>query len=102
MQGEHRPRTPEIPFPENLFVARSVRRQEIVQNPDAQAALKKEWDRLRKIQTWDESKVREWRDVRAEAQRAGKIVHVGRIFEICVEKNHELPKGHPLRKYKGR
>eukprot|EP00969_Alexandrium_andersonii_P193848 8562575-Alexandrium_andersonii.AAC.1 len=43
LQGEHCPRIPEIPFPGNLFVARSVRRQGIVQNPEAQAALRKEW-----------------------------------------------------------
>ena len=28
--------------------------------------------------------------------------HVGRIFDICVEKNHELPEDDPNRKYKGR
>ena len=28
--------------------------------------------------------------------------HVGRMFEICVEKGAELPKGNPGRKYKGR
>eukprot|EP00969_Alexandrium_andersonii_P148274 6554375-Alexandrium_andersonii.AAC.1 len=66
-----------------------------VANPEAQAALRKERDRLRKIQTCDESKVRERRDVRAEAQRKGQTVHVGRIFEICVDKNHKLPKGTP-------
>eukprot|EP00969_Alexandrium_andersonii_P277800 12279961-Alexandrium_andersonii.AAC.1 len=46
VQGEHRPRIPEIPFPENLFVARSVRRQDIVHDPEAQAALRKEWGML--------------------------------------------------------
>ena len=29
-------------------------------------------------------------------------VHVGRIFEICVEKGAELNKGDPGRKFKGR
>ena len=29
-------------------------------------------------------------------------IHVGRIFDICVEKNHELPEDDPNRKYKGR
>ena len=46
--------------------------------------------------------MREWDDVRAEAKRKGKKVHVGKVFEICVEKGSELPKGNPLRKFKGR
>ena len=29
-------------------------------------------------------------------------MHVGRIFDICVEKGSELPLGDPARKYKGR
>ena len=51
---------------------------------------------------WDESKPREWKDVTNEAKRNGETVHMGRIFDICVEKNPELPKSDPTRKYKGR
>ena len=68
----------------------------------ALAALKKEWDRLRAIGTWDESKVREWKDVRLEADRSGQDVHIAPIFDICVEKNSELAEDNPQRKYKGR
>ena len=46
--------------------------------------------------------MREWRDVAAEAKREGAKVHVGRIFDICVEKNHELGEDDPNRKFKGR
>ena len=46
--------------------------------------------------------MREWDDARAEAKRKGKKVHVGKVFEICVEKGSELPKGSPLPKFKGR
>ena len=35
-------------------------------------------------------------------RRKGKKVHVGKVFEICVEKGSELPEGHKLRKFKGR
>ena len=87
------------PFPAG--VARPVHKPE--RNcKAAQAALKKEWDRLRAAKCWDESKVREWSDVAAEARAKGKKAHVGRIFEICTEKGSELPGGHPDRKYKGR
>ena len=38
-------------------VARSVDKAEIAREPKAKAALDKEWDRLRAINTWDESGV---------------------------------------------
>jgi len=37
-----------------------------------------------------------------EAKREGKEVHMARIHGICVEKNYQLPKGDPKRKFKGR
>ena len=83
-------------------VARPVGGRERKENPLARAALAKEWRRLREGGCWDESRVREWRDVAAEAHRNGAVVHQGRIFDIVVEKNAELPEGHPGRKYKGR
>ena len=58
--------------------------------------------RLRTAGCWDESRVREWRDVATEAQRNGVVAHAGRIFDIVAAKNAELPKGHPGRKFKGR
>ena len=69
---------------------------------DAGCATGTHEGKLRKIECWDESRVREWADVAAEARRAGTKAHVGRIFEICVEKGSELPVGDPGRKYKGR
>ena len=35
-------------------------------------------------------------------RKLGIKIHVGKVFEICVEKGSELEKGNPLRKYKGR
>ena len=64
--------------------------------------MRKEWDRLREIRCWDESGVREWDSVRAEAAKKGITVHIGRIFELCFEKNAELDPGNKLRKFKGR
>ena len=69
-----------------LCVARSVDKAEVSRVPEAQAALAKEWRRLRDMRTWDESGVREWAAVRDEARRNNATIHVGRIFEICVEK----------------
>ena len=64
-------------------VARPVTKKEQAGNDKARASLLKEWNR--KLGCWDELGVREWRKVAAEARANGKI------FDICVEKNHELP-----------
>ena len=37
-----------------------------------------------------------------KARKTGEKIHVGKVFEICVEKGSELERGNPLRKYKGR
>ena len=50
----------------------------------------------------DETRVREWRDVRRDDKSTGEKAHVGRVFCICVKKHAELPVGDPKRKYKGR
>ena len=76
---------------------------------EAQAALQKEWDRLRSRSrpkgikgkgAWDESKVWPKSAVLAGAKRAGKKVQVGRVFDIRVMKNAE--QAPELQKYKGR
>jgi len=54
------------------------------------------------LKAWDESKVREWASVQAEAKQAGKRAHIGRIFGCVVEKNAELPDGDARKKFKGR
>eukprot|EP00972_Heterocapsa_arctica_P019339 2853749-Heterocapsa_arctica.AAC.1 len=50
--------------------------------------------------TWEETVVREWSEVAWEAQHAGTEVNLGYLFALCVEKNSELPAGHPKRKFK--
>ena len=71
-----------------------VPRKEANMNPKAFAALEKEWKKIRDMGCRDQSKVREWREVAAEAKRDCVKAHVGRIriFDICVEKNNELNK----------
>ena len=83
-------------------VARLVSKDEIASNPKAKAALDKEWENLRTKGAWDEKRVRECRDIVAEARRNGQTVHLGRIFEACYEKGSELPESDPRRKFKGR
>jgi hypothetical protein len=83
-------------------VARPVGKREIEKSEGAQKSLEKEWKKLRDVHCWDETKVAEWGEIAAKAKREGRKVHMGRIFEICVEKGSELPSGHPDRKFKGR
>ena len=51
---------------------------------------------------WLYDTVQEWSTISEGARKKGKKVHVGKVFEICVEKGSELPEGHKLRKFKGR
>ena len=55
----------------------------------------KEWNKLRKQGVWDEKAVKPWAEVKAKARLADKTIHGGRIFDICVEKDHELPPSDP-------
>ena len=84
----------------NALVARPLGQKEINNTPAAQAALEKEWNNLTSKGAWDYSTVRE--NVSREAIKNKTKVHVGKIFEICVEKGSELPLGDPMRKFKGR
>ena len=84
------------------LVARVVNQAEIDRTPAAKQAMDKEWQKLVDKSCWLHSKVREFRDVSAEAIRKGIKTHFGRIFEICSIKGDELPEGHPDRKWKGR
>ena len=56
----------------NAAVARPVGKKEISEQLKAQSAMSKEWDRLRERKVWDESYIREWSKVAAEAQRLNK------------------------------
>ena len=91
------PHNPRIRDPGALWsamVARPVPRKEALGTPAAKEALMREWNKLRKQGVWDEKAVKPWAEVKAKARLANKTIHVGRSFDICVEKNHELP---PLR-----
>ena len=59
-----------------------------------------EWRRLSEKGVWDEAHPRAWNGVRREANASGKPVHMGFMFDFCVEKNSEMAP--EKRKYKGR
>ena len=98
---EHRPKLrPRIPI--NACVARPVSRAERKKIPKAMAEMKKEWDRLRNMGTWDDYTVRGWKEVAREARLANQEVHFGYLLGLCFEKGSELPEGHPDRNFEGR
>ena len=120
MSGEPFPTMPTIPFKSEhreklasyeftkselgvimAMVARPVNKKELAENPDAQKSLDVEWDKLMDKKAWDRPSPR-MAEVSAEAVRRGRKAHVGRVFEICVEKGSELPKHSPLKIFKGR
>ena len=84
------------------MVARPVQGKEKRENEGAMMALKKEWDRLRAIKTWNEDEPEEYWTVLRRLRGQGKHGNFARIFDICVEKNSELDEDDPRRKYKGR
>ena len=49
---------------------------------------------------WGEAHPREWNGVRREASANGESIHMGCMFDLCVETNSEMAP--EKRKYKGR
>ena len=89
----------------NALVARPVGQKEINNIPAAQTAPDKEWNNLTSKGAWAYSSVKERRDVSKEAIKSIKNktkVHVGKLFEICVEKGREKLLRDPMCKFKGR
>ena len=102
VEPKHRIKVTHSVYPFVSMVARPVPKKEIMSNPKAKASVDAEWEKLRKRNTWDESKSREKKDVVREAKAAGRKCHFGFIFPLCMEKGSELPEGDPGRKMKGR
>ncbi|CAE8612313.1 unnamed protein product [Polarella glacialis] len=84
------------------FIYSAVTKKEAEVIPKAMEALDKDWNKPHKQVCWDLNRVREWKDIASQARRTGKKVHIGRVFDICVEKNSELDIDDPNRKFKGR
>ena len=72
------------------FVAKDIPRKMWGSVEGAQNVVDKEWRRLREQDVWDEKNPRGLRDVIDEAKRLNKQIHIGRLFDICVEKSSEL------------
>ena len=61
------------------LVATPLRPKEWKAIPKARDSVQSEYDSLRKIKCWNEKGVREWADVKREANQKGKSVAKGRV-----------------------
>jgi hypothetical protein len=89
-------------MPWNCCVACLVFEEKIRSSPGAQAALRKEWNRLRLIDTRREDLVEEWDDVKRRAENNNTMIHMGMVFQKCVEGDFETETPERLHKWKGR
>ena len=81
-------------------VTRQLPRSEVLSRPDAIAAIKKEFDGIGDMGTWDLGSVEEEETVKRRAIENGQTIHLADLLAICSEKNVELePK---FRTLKGR
>ena len=67
-------------------------RHEMLANPDAIKAVKKEADGLASKNTWDLLSVKEAETIKQEARKSGRKVHLGSLMTICSVKFAELAK----------
>eukprot|EP00439_Symbiodinium_sp_Y106_P039502 s3287_g4.t2 len=64
----------------NALVAKVLSPKEIAANPEAQAAVDKEWKKLVDKGCWVEKKVREFDSVVSEAKKNNQKVHFANVF----------------------
>ena len=86
----------------NAMVSRPVSRSEMLSSTEALASMKKEWKGLWDQDVFDFSRVAEYDEILREYRTKNEEVQLARVHGICVEKNHQLPKDDPRRKFKGR
>ena len=87
------------PSPYNL-VHKFIPMPQTLQIPDAKAAVEKELEKLEKIPAWQLTKVRNKKEVIAEARNEDITAYFSSLMDLCHLKNAELEPQFP--KYKGR
>ena len=82
------------------MVTRQLPRAEVLSRPDALDAIRKEFDGISQMGTWDLKSVQEEEEVRRIAISENETIHLADLLAICSEKHVELePK---FRSLKGR
>ena len=72
------------------MVTRQLPRAEVLSRQDALDAIRKEFDGIGKMGTWDLESVEEEDTIRAKAIAEGETIHLADLLAICSEKNVEL------------
>ena len=68
------------------MVARLIPSKEIDKTVGGRAAVEKEWNALLDRECWNIDNAKEWDEVRKEANKAGKIIHLGAMLELLYQK----------------
>ena len=89
-ERSHRPKHAHT-FAPHALIVRPLNKKHIQADLVATASINKERKRLRDRKAWDESTVREWSDVAADARRASEEVHMSMLFGFVVEKTLTFP-----------
>lgn len=95
-------RTKEREIAQNAYIARSVGRAKMEKHSRALKAQNTEWSKLWGQKVWGSYTFKNYHQVMYEAKNAGKYIHIGKLFGLCVEKGSELPDGDERKKYKYR
>ena len=61
-----------------------------MQIPAVKTALDKEWNKMKKVKAWDETKVRSKDAVIGEAKAKNTTLHVASLMDFCLPKLSEL------------
>lgn len=86
----------------NACIARSVGREEMNASVRALKSKTTAWAKLRDQNVWDTTCYKNYHQVMYEAKIAGKYIHIGKLFGLCVEKSSELPDDDIRKKFKCR
>eukprot|EP00959_Pyramimonas_sp_CCMP1952_P183483 3836414-Pyramimonas_sp.AAC.1 len=87
----HRDTIPDSPWARPALVTRNLSKKEVAAEPRAQDALRKQYERLDKKQTWMLETVAEKDDIESQAIRTGRKVHFFNILGLSSVKHEELP-----------
>ena len=89
----------DMPF---AMVARLTSASVVDKTPGGREAIDKEWRALQERDCWNVTDAREWNEVKRQANKEGRTIHLGSMLELLYQKGDELPKGDKGRKLKGR
>ena len=80
------------------MVTRLLSRKEMLNNPKAVQAVRKEAEGLQSVETWDLKTVTEKQQVVLEAKQGNTKIHLGELMTLCSVKFDEMPEDQKILK----